>query len=172
MRGEYSPLFLLSVLSEGSPPLTRGVQRGKHWQKSTARITPAYAGSTKDGNGHRSGSQDHPRLRGEYKSWDKPKQSALGSPPLARGVLSADRRTYGLPRITPAYAGSTFDSPFDDSGKQDHPRLRGEYSHSRKWRMIISGSPPLTRGVPRHVQNVANLQGITPAYAGSTLKKA
>ena len=109
LRGEYWLYRLLDVANKGSPPLARGVLRKLLKERKLSRITPACAGSTNFICHPVSPFRDHPRLRGEYKSWDKPKQSALGSPPLARGVLCIKSHCDFWTRITPACAGSTLE---------------------------------------------------------------
>ena len=51
---------------------------------------------------------------------------------------------------------------------RDHPRLRGEYSEGLEDGKETSGSPPLARGVPIRTTFFDEVNGITPACAGST----
>ena len=48
------------------------------------------------------------------------------------------------------------------------PRIRGEYAEKVDYPKLLSGSPPLTRGIPG--EGVLAEQGgrFTPAYAGNT----
>ena len=73
-------------------------------------------------------------------------------------------------RITPAYAGKTdgFDTIWADM--QDHPRLRGKNSTFQNGSEKKQGSPPLTREKLNLVNLIYRLTGITPAYAGKTLR--
>ena len=45
-RGEYFFRFCSSVLSMGSPPLTRGILRKAEFRVAETRFTPAHAGNT------------------------------------------------------------------------------------------------------------------------------
>ena len=56
-------------------------------------------------------------------------------------------------------------------GRWDHPRLRGEYHGLYPFVLDTLGSPPLTRGIPRHAEKVQFFAGITPAYAGNTRRR-
>ena len=75
-------------------------------------------------------------------------------------------------RITPACAGSTAEGIVRDRHFEDHPRLRGEYDQKTDQKNDNSGSPPLARGVRRILACAESSYRITPACAGSTLKKA
>ena len=95
-----------------------------------------------------------------------------GSPPHARGRLTAIRPLLKCRRITPACAGKT--GFFSASGPRakDHPRMRGEDLSGGVGGAATAGSPPHARGrliapfgrqLPRR---------ITPACAGKTMLKA
>ena len=73
-------------------------------------------------------------------------------------------------RITPAYAGNTLNVFYMQHNRQDHPRLRGEHEIGIISRDKIVGSPPLTRGTLDAAIPKLNSVGITPAYAGNTLR--
>ena len=73
--------------------------------------------------------------------------------------------------IIPAYAGSTFDSLRGYKAKGDHPRVCGEHVFCS---LIISpqkGSSPRMRGALGHPIPTIALNGIIPAYAGSTANR-
>ena len=70
--------------------------------------------------------------------------------------------------ITPAYAGTTRFACAFFSGKQDHPRLRGNYSALKSDYRPAKGSPPLTRELRTLPAPIDFHSGITPAYAGTT----
>ena len=91
-----------------------------------------------------------------------------GSPPLTRGPPRLPMRRYTAPRITPAYAGTTFLVDGVQSCSEDHPRLRGDHPPPLDSRTSELGSPPLTRGPPPETLDVGVLDWITPAYAGTT----
>ena len=147
MRGEYRREYSSSEFLLGSPPLARGVLNTIPTIARSGRITPACAGSTARGNVFLQRFQDHPRLRGEYFISLGTDTEILGSPPLARGVLSIFQKLRNLIRITPACAGSTLFVDNSFAANRDHPRLRGEYLPQQEVLCVVSGSPPLARGV-------------------------
>ena len=135
------------------------------------RITPAYAGNTCQNQYGNRQQKDHPRIRGEHAEPESIKGCARGSPPHTRGTLAC-RCTYVLfGRITPAYAGNTPSAKSDNILSQDHPRIRGEHSGVIIWLMLHEGSPPHTRGTQVFQLSQSGIRGITPAYAGNTLRK-
>ena len=93
----------------------------------------------------------------------------LGSPPLARGILSNIGAYAVGTGITPACAGNT--SSFVSTARMlgDHPRLRGEYSDKILGSSPSVGSPPLARGIPNPEVLEAMERRITPACAGNTV---
>ena len=112
--------------------------------------------------------RDHPRLRGEYLFPPRIADCWMGSPPLARGILFSLKCTEPEKGITPACAGNTFRTLRRRSECEDHPRLRGEYNHIIQIIEIISGSPPLARGILPGSPCGPVCPGITPACAGNT----
>ena len=91
-----------------------------------------------------------------------------GSSPHTRGALAGFDAEGGPERIIPAYAGSTgwlFGGMFRC---QDHPRIRGEHVYLDVLAAAVNGSSPHTRGAPALDVGGAQLDGIIPAYAGST----
>ena len=73
-----------------------------------------------------------------------------------------------VPRIIPAYAGSTRPQPRSTSRRRDHPRVCGEHGQHQMLRFIVLGSSPRMRGAPLHKKVLESHDGIIPAYAGST----
>ena len=73
---------------------------------------------------------------------------------------------FPLYRITPAYAGKSYNPRQVLSALRDHPRLCGEKFHCRFLRIPLRGSPPPMRGKDAETFPIADLLGITPAYAG------
>ena len=131
MRGEY---FLSALVNR--------IGRG---------ITPACAGNTHYQPVNLHPIRDHPRLRGEYQTFSLKENQYLGSPPLARGIPTANMKSITAERITPACAGNTSQIGCILVVNQDHPRLRGEYRISSRHSNLCTGSPPLARGIlPRH----------------------
>ena len=107
LRGEYFVVPIRYDLHEGSPPLARGVRFMTVQYSRNPGITPACAGSTRCTKDTLQQFRDHPRLRGEYLMEPLVTVSALGSPPLGRGVLRLTRVDSWVRAITPACAGST-----------------------------------------------------------------
>ena len=72
--------------------------------------------------------------------------------------------------ITPAYAGKSFFMCRSAFFLQDHPRVCGEKLKIPCWIAPKVGSPPRMRGKAQ--QSVSTIQqvGITPAYAGKSLR--
>ena len=69
-------------------------------------------------------------------------------------------------RITPAYAGKSFNQLEMSENRGDHPRLCGEKSEAVKLYITHLGSPPPMRGKDTILQQITVHSGITPAYAG------
>ena len=109
-------------------------------------ITPAYAGKSAFLVAFSVSLKDHPRLCGE-KAYCTPHQMFhQGSPPPMRGkVFSLDAALAGR-RITPAYAGKSYNVKNVYRVKWDHPRLCGEKSLLVSRRPRFLGSPPPMRG--------------------------
>ena len=148
MRGEYTHETRASVTELGSPPLARGIHLDFLDFVRAVRITPACAGNTLSPKNKGRQTEDHPRLRGEYRQQSlmlsryrgSPRlrgeymsaasniTSAPGSPPLARGIQLIPGRRVSAIGITPACAGNTGSSGNSAKIGRDHPRLRGEYS--------------------------------------------
>ena len=96
---------------------------------------------------------------------------SLGSPPRMRGKpISAWNRLAKL-RITPAYAGKTYNRQVEKVSTQDHPRVCGENRDFHQGRCGSGGSPPRMRGKLLSSCFVPIPERITPAYAGKTVCK-
>ena len=134
------------------------------------RITPAYAGKSLPLLSSMCISEDHPRLCGEKGSSVPGGDCFWGSPPPMRGKGELPCPVNGLNGITPAYAGKSF---FDDPPKslfEDHPRLCGEKTKSRCRFSSSKGSPPPMRGKVLQQSDRKPHSGITPAYAGKSVR--
>ena len=148
----------------------RGKVRPWTTQQSTFRITPAYAGKRNAIGVLSLHAKDHPRVCGE-----KPRNvfssfAMIGSPPRMRG--KANPRVCCVCRhgITPAYAGKSRCPPADLRRSGDHPRVCGE-KRLGGWALGKKpGSPPRMRGKVAGLCGHAGGHGITPAYAGKSLK--
>ena len=73
------------------------------------RITPAYAGKSGMSTSHLSHKRDHPRLCGEKGRVAAGVVAVSGSPPPMRGKVVDFNHVIAENRITPAYAGKSFD---------------------------------------------------------------
>ena len=169
LRGNYSPETFSKICAPGSPPLTRELPMHRRLRKSIRRITPAYAGTTRNLLVDGSGKRDHPRLRGNYFPIVDKVPLIMGSPPLTRELLDASRRSGAAAGITPAYAGTTRPAVTWKKTDRDHPRLRGNYNAIDASSASNPGSPPLTRELRFNPADPVRAKGITPAYAGTTL---
>ena len=126
----------------------RGKEKFANTPDHCFRITPAYAGKSFPWSRKCCPVTDHPRLCGE-----KPASSSLvmfqpGSPPPMRGKEKARTRSTPRRRITPAYAGKSFER----LGKK----------------LCRVGSPPPMRGKVFPVPPQVLERRITPAYAGKS----
>ena len=170
LRGEHIPIVDGYVVMHGSPPPTRGAPpQVRNWLRA-GRITPTYAGSTRSARVGLIENRDHPHLRGEHRLARETDRLARGSPPPTRGARKPLGGDHVAERITPTYAGSTNVSVMSQSYQRDHPHLRGEHSHARAISYFREGSPPPTRGALARARDIIFSRGITPTYAGSTLR--
>ena len=129
----------------GSPPHTREPRQDRGRGDRVAGITPAYAGTTGSSAFRGVGLWDHPRIRGNHLHVLHQVLRHPGSPPHTREPLIEGVLREIIPRITPAYAGTTCsrDSFFKRGG--DHPRIRGNHRNFCLCHASPPGSPPHTR---------------------------
>ena len=97
------------------------------------RITPAYAGKSRDRPSLKWRSWDHPRLCGEKIVVSNNGYFAMGSPPPMRGKVVWQFFQCVFNRITPAYAGKSLKLQLTFGIVRDHPRLCGEKFFSIFW---------------------------------------
>ena len=116
------------------------------------------------------GPEVHPRSRGEYVSLHKCGVSALGSPPLTRGILLWLFLPSFRKRFTPAHAGNTRSIMRMIEANRVHPRSRGEYGIQHRDFRTTQGSPPLTRGILLFLFALLIELRFTPAHAGNTIE--
>ena len=167
-RGEHRQRALVRGWPWGSSPLARGTP-GITTHAALARgLIPARAGNTHAGIPYRSGSEAHPRSRGEHPLVLSFRLFAVGSSPLARGTLGVLARIGCRHGLIPARAGNT-QCPVHQLGRQRaHPRSRGEHFEPFPLLLDYEGSSPLARGT-RVVEGTAKvLDGLIPARAGNT----
>ena len=77
-----------SASMKGSPPRMRGKEAQIGLARHGNRITPAYAGKSKNAQSKRARQRDHPRVCGEKSSLISRMIGVLGSPPRMRGKVS------------------------------------------------------------------------------------
>ena len=106
-RGENLELLGIDDADKGTSPLARGKPpRRSRWARSTRNI-PARAGKTVSCPASPSGTQEHPRSRGENGSGGFFALLQQGTSPLARGKRSRSFRIKVKHRNIPARAGKT-----------------------------------------------------------------
>ena len=149
--------------------------RGKHTSKSSMWFCgrgspPAYAGNTYLIFEPVAEAKDHPRIRGKHSSGLSQRCDYRGSPPHTRETRVQDRIKSDASGITPAYAGNTSLITSANCIAGDHPRIRGKHEIHSASSHEVSGSPPHTRETPNGNSDFSSMLGITPAYAGNTLR--
>ena len=94
------------------------------------RITPAYAGKSREPRKGSRCRQDHPRVCGEKRFGTWLKCASLGSPPRMRGKEGVPGAVRPEAGITPAYAGKSLlcSSPSPVAAGSP-PRMRGKASY-------------------------------------------
>ena len=112
--------------------------------------------------------KDHPRIRGEHRTAPNRSPKRSGSSPHTRGARFDGAGPRGGLGIIPAYAGSTGAGVGRRYPPRDHPRIRGEHQTGECRTGGQAGSSPHTRGALDVAEFVGAVQGIIPAYAGST----
>ena len=94
----------------GSPPPMRGKGKSLCIPFAVRRITPAYAGKSRQWYIDLAKKRDHPRLCGEKNFINRMKRRLSGSPPPMRGKDATIKFRVPILGITPAYAGKS--TPF------------------------------------------------------------
>ena len=152
----------------GSSPHTRGAPTATPTAGPSARIIPAYAGSTGWRRSRDAGCSDHPRIRGEHIGWAAHQVKITGSSPHTRGARASQAMATSTTTIIPAYAGSTRARSVRSERSWDHPRIRGEHMPWGDSGGQHPGSSPHTRGAHHYRRHETAARDIIPAYAGST----
>ena len=106
-RGVYRGSRSSIIPGPGSSPLARGLHFAAWISATIPWIIPARAGFTRTSSSRTRSRRDHPRSRGVYPFRIAFRTSALGSSPLARGLLNAVSQIKEGDRIIPARAGFT-----------------------------------------------------------------
>ena len=147
--GEHSILRNSRVLEKGSSPRMRGARQLDYDYQDWSGIIPAYAGSTVALAALSMVCGDHPRVCGEHLMGLAARKLIQGSSPRMRGALRLVQLHPQVPRIIPAYAGSTIRILEIGLGPGDHPRVCGEHGCSPYTQSIHAGSSPRMRGARR-----------------------
>ena len=168
IRGEHYKSSISCSGAAGSSPHTRGALASFLLKRPRAGIIPAYAGSTFALSNTSRRDQDHPRIRGEHHVKHPLQIQHQGSSPHTRGAPPSYRWSSLNVRIIPAYAGSTLWWSYSRPTRTDHPRIRGEHRFVRPRPGSRAGSSPHTRGALGLRVPSVRVNGIIPAYAGST----
>ena len=106
-RGVYAADTAVKIVSAGSSPLARGLQKMDMPGRTVLRIIPARAGFTYSARESAPTVRDHPRSRGVYVTLAPELIGPPGSSPLARGLPGSRVRVPAERRIIPARAGFT-----------------------------------------------------------------
>ncbi len=168
-RGKHHPPLTVDLMDAGPPPLARGTPPDLDRGDGIVRTTPARAGNTRRSRVAVTMAADHPRSRGEHRSWARTACWICGPPPLARGTRRPPHRERPQGRTTPARAGNTSSDPATASMLKDHPRSRGEQGADVDAEHVRRGPPPLARGTPRPGRGPGCRPRTTPARAGNTM---
>ena len=111
--GEKDTAAYTAFRNVGSPPHMRGKELFFQHCLFAQRITPAYAGKRGSTLGRLPFRTDHPRVCGEkFRAYAMIWQE-WGSPPRMRGKARRQAPIWHRHRITPAYAGKSFDCAVD-----------------------------------------------------------
>ena len=143
--------------STGSSPLARGLPRSVGPPDVNRGIIPARAGFTLGVDVLGMLVQDHPRSRGVYELRGPQRLRAVGSSPLARGLLGSTGTCRRPWRIIPARAGFTRSACGPRNRGPDHPRSRGVYSQTPWIPGIKLGSSPLARGLHLRILGIPTM---------------
>ena len=171
-RGVYAGRRETTIGTRGSSPLARGLRSRARALIRPIRIIPARAGFTIHSGTRPTGPPDHPRSRGVYRPGPIHPRGAGGSSPLARGLRLTGAVHHGPRRIIPARAGFTSAVPVSRVRFADHPRSRGVYTTRTEPGRDEIGSSPLARGLRNADGSPRSGEGIIPARAGFTLRRA
>ena len=152
----------------GSPPRVREPRLSRGSDRTSGRITPACAGTTKSQFRIDIFTEDHPRVCGNHAPCLLLSACYLGSPPRVREPRLDFFNRHPAHGITPACAGTT-PAPMPWKNRyQDHPRVCGNHVHRSGETWLSVGSPPRVRE-PRRAAVIEKYKNrITPACAGTT----
>ena len=169
MCGEHCACDCSLPSGWGSSPRVRGAPGQITAQQAAQGIIPACAGSTRYPTPSAPCRGNHPRVCGEQRASLEPDVSTAGSSPRVRGAHGAHRSRRERRGIIPACAGSTTSPTRTTSCGRDHPRVCGEHQGAATAAVADVGSSPRVRGARVARRLDAEVPGIIPACAGSTV---
>ncbi len=141
------------------------------WRSPRAGLTPARAGTAGTCRREPSAARAHPRAGGDGSSSPQRRPGGTGSPARGRGrqIKQGDRtHAHGL---TPARAGTACTSRPTSYCRRAHPRAGGDgVARPSMWE-VATGSPPRGRGRQEPHPQRPVLRGLTPARAGTALRR-
>ena len=112
--------------------------------------------------------KDHPRICGEKQRTLAIQDEPQGLPPRMRGKDCGVADMVLPVRITPAYAGKSWQGCYHQGHHEDHPRICGEKRQSTSSFRPSMGSPLHMQGKAENACSGQRAAGITPAYAGKS----
>ena len=145
-RGENQVLWPLCLSIIGTSPRTRGKLEVCHFFGMEVRNIPAHAGKTAAETFLATGTEEHPRARGENLGFEFPKSVVVGTSPRTRGKPRRRSWLHHRRRNIPAHAGKTGAVPCVFERTWEHPRARGENIRDFGRGFPGFGTSPRTRG--------------------------
>ena len=157
----------------GAHPRSRGENSASCESSIPTRwLIPAHAGKTIGHRRRRRHRRAHPRSRGENCACSRRFDAWVGSSPLTRGKRLKLVWRHDEPRLIPAHAGKTRGASMIRGLGPAHPRSRGENRAAAALVSAARGSSPLTRG-KLHAELLGEIDdGLIPAHAGKTPRRA
>ena len=113
--------------------------------------------------------KDHPCVCGEKFSLAETCLQIMTSPLRMRGKVEPCLSKSIAARITPAYAGKSFQKAYIMALFGDHPCVCGEKLFFDIRNSLMIGSPLRMRGKVKIILSRSPIVGITPAYAGKSI---
>ena len=166
--GNHSSIRPTSSTTIGSPPRVREPLSIIRLTLPQQRITPACAGTTRQGRPRQRSRGDHPRVCGNHFCATTLSDRPIGSPPRVREPPCMDHLLTGLAGITPACAGTTPPPWWPARTPRDHPRVCGNHNVLNFRDFLRIGSPPRVREPLLDIPEAPRSWRITPACAGTT----
>ena len=168
VRGDIITDLQSSGRRRGSPPRARGHRALPASPGDRMGLTPACAGTSPARAVRTPGHGAHPRVRGDIGVPTRADRRDGGSPPRARGHRQLNDPGPTGRGLTPACAGTSRRQACGAAPRGAHPRVRGDISADLARTWISMGSPPRARGHLRPVGRADQLEGLTPACAGTS----